>query len=85
MTTDLSIHYGLPPVYADDFYEIQTQAIVKYSNADGDVDSKISDLAFSLFPVVRKGEYKVNFEYVIPGQHTKLGGGQLVIKNSIPR
>jgi hypothetical protein len=71
-TGDLSLNYDLTPVYATDFYEIQTQAVIRYSNANGDVSQRISDLAFALYPVIRKGDYRVQLKYLLPDQSTTI-------------
>ncbi|OQP49763.1 hypothetical protein A4H97_28140 [Niastella yeongjuensis] len=57
--------YDLPRIYKQDFQDLQTQVVDRYLGTPQ--QKQYEWLINGYFPIMRKGNYKVNYQFVIPG------------------
>jgi len=66
-TNTLDYRYNLAYYYANDFYEIQNKVVQRYINQSYYSD-RVSNIIWSQYPVVQRGNYKVRLKYTLPGK-----------------
>lgn len=64
--TTLPYEYDLPRIYKEDFSDLQNQVVNRYLHYS-QPPAEYLYLVDGHFPFLRKGTYKVNYQYVIPG------------------
>ena len=64
--TVLPYEYDLPRIYKDDFSDLQNQ-VINYYLHHSQPPAEYLYLVDGYFPFLRKGTYKVNYQYVLPG------------------
>ena len=60
--------YDLPRYYRRDYYNIREKVVPLYLNHPVPLPSQINALMFHSFPFVNEGDYKVRFNYYLPGE-----------------
>jgi len=62
------VYYELPVVHQQDFKDIRNQVIPRYINKPNPLPWQINQLLFYGYPVMPRGVYKINFDYILPGE-----------------
>ena len=64
------VQYDLPIIYQRDFVEIRNKVIPLYINKPNPLPGQVHQLMFYGFPIVPEGQYKLQFDYILPGKTT---------------
>lgn len=76
--------YNLPSYIAEDYYETQSKLVNAYASATSfELSERMRSLITTPFTPVKKGLYKFNISYVLPGINKVTTTKQLSIKNEI--
>ena len=68
LTSNGRVYYDLPIYYRNDFEEIRSKVIPRYLHQPSPLPEQIKGLLFYSFPIIPKGEYKVDLHYYLPGE-----------------
>lgn len=82
LPTSQYFFYDLPNYMNYDFQDIQSQVANRYLSSSIR-SSRIEQILWSQFPIMLKGDYKVNVRYTIPGQQNINSAKQVILYNPI--